>query len=677
MARRSQGGMSLPERIRPEAIRPTATPVNTYARPDSSGVDAATAKAQYLEQTLTAVERPLTRMFNENIEERTKEAKMQATLDAYGDYYKWYGEVAPSLEGTPPEKVSEVWQQKFAERFGQEPDRLKSFALKELLASSIRSEAIQSSNKRAAAVEAEKYDKWTVSLSGLLADAAKRGASTEERQALIQSHFDAAAASGYDKRELTKRMLRTQADMVAGDDRSKWDTSILEHIKSKKLDQTQNPDYNTLIDQINGRIASPTNIEKESYQIGFAREAEELVSKGVSKKSFEQWFDKKVAEGAVGFGVGDAHRNRYISQIDERDKKAAELGARNAVLNKVGENFLATGFVPTTSIPYAVNGSAKNISETDAQAAIRAKGAEVYGFASPQYMVHVASKVKVPEFEMILNAGARAITTLNSDKEQISFKDAQGNVINTTKSAQALSQSFELYRRLKEAGAEKVQISDEKTRELFDDYLNLRNMGYNDSQISQMYANARNSGAVVPNEKLDARVKDIQNTTMWDWTGWKSDAHNGVYVKDTIKSTVKRLAAYSGSSDYDSMFAEAQRRFEENHAQSPNGKSLLFVGDPQIPRLFGSKENFLSAVDVVTERIEENYRAKRKLEGVSVPKGTVQLAPMPGGQGRYIVTYDGINPLADFDTITVDGIAKSFNAIKAEQQNKELAKQRK
>ena len=677
MARRSQGGMSLPERIRPEAIRPVASPVNTYARPDSSGVDEATAKAQYLEQTLAAVERPLTKMYNENIEERTKEAKLQATLDAYGDYYKWYGETAPSLEGVPPEKVSEVWQQKFAERFGQEPDRLKSFALKELLASSIRSEAVQSSNKRAAAIEAERYDKWTVGLNGQLADAAKRGAPAEERQALIQSHFDAAASSGYDKRELTKRMLKTQADMLAGDDRTKWDTSILDHIKAKKLDQTQNPDYNTLIDQITNKIAAPTNVEKEQYQIGFAREAEELVSRGVSKKTFEQWFDKKFTEGAVGFGVGDAHRNRYISQIDERDKRAAELGARNAVLNKVGENFLATGFVPTTSISYAVNGSAKSLSETDVQSAIRSKGAEVYGLGTPQYMVHVASKVKVPEFEMILNAGARAITTLNADKEQVTYKDAQGNVINTTKSAQALTQSFELYRRLKEAGAEKVQVPDEKTRELFDDYLNLRNMGYQDSQISQMFANARNSGVTVPAQALDARVKGIQNTTMWDWTGWKSDANNGVYVKDTLKSTVKRLAAYSGSNDYDSMFAEATRRFEENHAQSPNGKSLLFVGDPKIPKMFGSKENFLAAVDVVTERIEENYRAQRKAQGLSVPKGVVQLAPMPGGQGRYIVTYDGMNPLADFDTITVDTIAKSYNAIKAEQQNKELAKQRK
>lgn len=668
MARRSNPRMSPPEAIRGEQLRPVATPVDTYVRPNTDGVDRAAARAQYLEQTLSTIGRPIERMFNEQVQEaqaeRKREDNLKASIDAHGEYYKWYGEVAPQLQGLAPDRITEVWQGKFAERFGNEQDGLKKFALQELLMRSIGTETNQAVNRAARAAEAERYDNWSVSLVGQMQEAKQNGVTGEALFGLFDDHFKAGRDAGMDAGELNKRLLLVQADLLSGDDRSQWDTSIRDYFKSKKLDQTQNPEYNALLDQISSKINTPTTAEREQFQISLGREAEALVASGVSSKTFEQWFDKQVAGGALNMGITDGFRARYLAQIETRNKRFAESSARIAVLSSTVQNFLTTGTFVENRQPYMkADGTMGFVSRAEQEDAILNTGRQMYANNPAGYYREVLTRVRDPNVSAILQNGVRAMTMLNDGDPQ--------------KNAQAIMKGFAIYDELLKAGGDpavNMQV-DTKTKELYEDYRSLRNMGYQDAQIAEMLRVERSTGATVPNDKLQATVKDIASTTSW-FTFGDNDAVNTAYITSNIRRTAERIASMGGGGDMDAILSEAKRRFESTHSKTKGGKTFLFTGDPEVTRLFGSPQKFAETTERVADYLEELYKKDAKDQGVNADAIQLQMVPHPTIPQAYQVITDAGNPFAPMRYMTLQQILQASQQAEAAKRNEALRKRR-
>lgn len=668
MARRSNPRMSPPEAIQGEQLRPVASPVDTFVRPSTDGVDRAAARAQYLEQTLSTMGRPIERMFNEQVQEaraeRKRDESLKASIDAHGEYYKWYGEVAPQLQGLSADKITEVWQGKFTERFGNEQDGLKKYALQELLMRSIGTETNQAVSRAARAAEAQRYDNWSVGLVGQVEEAKRNGISGESLFSLYDDHFKAGRDAGMDTTELNKRMLLIQADMLGGDDRSQWDTSINEYFKVKKLDKTQNPEYNTLLDQINGKISSPTGTEKEAFQISLGREAEALVAKGVSAKTFDQWFDSKVKDGALSMGVTDGFRARYIGQIETRNRRYAEQAARTNVLSSTVQNFLTTGTFVENRQPYMkADGTMGYVSKAEQEDAILATGRRMYADNPQSYYREVLTRVRDPNVASLLENGVRAMTVQNEGDPQ--------------KNTQAIMKGFAVYDELIKAGGDpavNMQISSD-VKEMYESYRSFRNMGYQDAQIAEMLRTERKTGITVPNDKIDSKVSEIASTSSI-FTFGDNDAQNTAYIKRELRTTVEKLASMGGGGDWDKLLDEAERRFVANHAKTKGGRAFLFTGDPQVTRSFGSPERFVEAAEKVAARIEEQYKADQEDKGIDASGVKLQMVPHPTIPQAYQVITDAGNPFAPMRYLTIDQIKKSYDALLAEEKNKELERRR-
>lgn len=657
-----------PDELRSEQLRPVASPVDTYARPAMDEVNQAAAKAQYVENVLGTIARPVERMFAEQVQEREatrkREEQLQASLDAHGDYYKWYAEVAPSLSGLAPEKVSETWQAKFTERFGQEEDRLKSFALQELLMRSIGAETNQAVNRAARAAEMQRYDNWSVALAGQIDEAKKNGVSGEGLFSLFDDHFKVGKETGLDAGELNKRFLLLQADMLSGDNRSQWDTSIRDYFKARKLDQTQNPEYNALLDQITSKINTPTTAEREQFQINLGREAEALVASGVSSKTFEQWFDKQVSGGALNMGITDGFRARYLAQIENRNKRLAESSARTAVLSSTVQNFLTTGTFVENRQPYTkADGTMGFVSRAEQEDAILSTGRQMYADNPAGYYREVLTRVRDPNVSAILQSGVRAMTVLNEGDPQ--------------KNAQAIMKGFAIYDELIKAGGDpavNMQV-DTKTKELYEDYRSLRNMGYQDAQIAELLRVERSTGATVPNEKLQSVVKEIAATTSWFTLG-DNDAVNTAYITTNIRRTAERLASMGGGGDMDAILAEAKRRFETTHTKTKGGKAFLFTGDPEVTRMFGSPQKFAETTERVADYLEELYIKDAKDQGVNAADVQLQMVPHPTIPQAYQVITEAGNPFAPMRYMTLQQILQASQQAEAAKRNEALRKRR-
>jgi hypothetical protein len=659
MARRSAGGMSLPDPIRQEALRPVASPVDTFVRPNTDAVDEATAKAQYLENTLSTVEKPLKAAYQETLDQRQKEAKLQATLDAYGEYYKWYGETAPSLEGLDPAKVQEVWSAKFAERFGNETDTLKSFALKELLSNSIASEVKQQANRRATEIQEGRLNNWTISLSGLLADATKRGADEKERDSIIQSHFEAGRAAGLSGKELNKRMLRIQEDALTGE-RSKWDLSIYNHLVSRNQDKTGDADTNIFFDRIRGKLTTATTEEKELYQLDLRKRWGDLLQQNpnMSEKTFRQYVDAEVKAGGLTMGLTDTLVEGYVNQIRERQLKAQSLAARKAAISNAFA--AAGGGLPQEDVTYVdAKGETKTVSQSELKRVYRDTGERVFGGKdNPAYMREVASRVQDPYFSAVLAEGIRAMDAIAVGAD---YKTEGARIV----------KAFEVMDKLYAAGGHKaveVQLAGiPGALQKYQLYSNLKNQGYADDQITKMLSKPREANINVDQKVLDAAVTKIMSTSSM-WTFGDRDAVNAGYIRKVLKDSAEAHANATGNLDWNTIVEMQAANFTRNHFKSKDGAAFVFV-TPEIQRDYGG-QGFVDKVEVVLkdEEFRKRYIDVRAEAGVDAKKTELHLVPHPIVPNKFVIGDHRLGPLSATYTITADDLMREYTKIKYRKQ---------
>jgi hypothetical protein len=666
MARRSAGGMSLPEPIRQEALRPVASPVDTFVRPNTDAVDEATAKAQYLENTLSTVEKPLKAAYQETMDQRQKEAKLQATLDAYGEYYKWYGETAPSLEGLDPAKVQDVWSAKFNERFGNETDTLKSYALKELLANSIASEVKQQANRRSAEIQEDRYSKWTIGLSGQLAEAAKRGADDKERDAIIQGHFEAGRTAGLSGKELNKRMLRLQEDALAGGDRTKWDLSIYNHLVTRNQDKTGDADTNIFFDRIRGKLSTATTEEKELYQLDLRKRWGDLLQQNpnISEKTFRQYVDAEVKAGGLKMGLTDTFVESYIGQIRERQLKAQSQAARNAAISNAFTT--AGGGLPQEDVTYVdAKGETKTVSQSELKRVYRDTGERVFGGKdSPAYMREVASRVQDPYFSAVLAEGIRAMDAIAVGAD---YKTEGARIV----------KAFEVMDKLYAAGgheAVKTQLAGTPgALEKYQLYSNLKNQGYADDQITKMLSKPRAANINVDQKVLDAAVTKIMSTSSM-WTFGDRDATNAGYIRKALKDAAEAHANATGNLDWNTIIEMQTANFMRNHFKSKDGAAFVFV-TPEIQRDYGG-QGFVDKVEVVLkdEEFRKRYTDVRAAAGVDAKKTELHLVPHPIVPNKFVIGDQSLGPLSATYTVTADDLMREYTRIKYRNQAAKKAK---
>lgn len=659
MARRSAGGMSLPDPIRQEALRPVASPVDTFVRPNTDAVDEATAKAQYLENTLSTVEKPLKATYQETMDQRQKEAKLQATLDAYGEYYKWYGETAPSLEGLDPAKVQEVWSAKFAERFGNETDTLKSYALKELLSNSIASEVKQQANRRATEIQEGRYNNWTIGLSGQLADATKRGADEKERDSIIQSHFEAGRAAGLSGKELNKRMLRIQEDALTGE-RSKWDLSIYNHLVSRNQDKTGDADTNIFFDRIRGKLTTATTEEKELYQLDLRKRWGDLLQQNpnMSEKTFRQYVDAEVKAGGLTMGLTDTLVEGYVNQIRERQLKAQSQAARNAAISNAFA--AAGGGLPQEDVTYVdAKGETKTVSQSELKRVYRATGERVFGGKdNPAYMREVASRVQDPYFSAVLAEGIRAMDAIAVGAD---YKTEGARIV----------KAFEVMDKLYAAGgheAVKTQLAGTPgALEKYQLYSNLKNQGYADDQITKMLSKPRAANINVDQKVLDAAVTKIMSTSSM-WTFGDRDAVNAAYIRKTLKDSAEAHANATGNLDWKTIVEMQAANFTRNHFKSKDGAAFVFV-TPEIQRDYGG-QGFVDKVEVVLkdEEFRKRFIDARAAAGVDAKKVELHLVPHPIVPNKFVIGDQGLGILSSTRTVTADELMREYTNIKYRKQ---------
>lgn len=655
MARRSAGGMSLPDPIRQEALRPVASPVDTFVRPNTDAVDEATAKAKYLEQTLSTVERPLKAAYEETMDQRQKEAKLQATLDAYGEYYKWYGETAPSLEGLDPGKVQEVWSAKFAERFGNETDSLKSYALKELLANSIASEVKQQSNRRSVEIQEDRYGKWTIGLSGQLAEAAKRGADEKERDAIIQGHFEAGRAAGLSGKELNKRMLRVQEDALAGGDRTKWDLSIYNHLVSRNQDKTGDADTNIFFDRIKGKLSTATTEEKELYQLDLRKRWGDLLQQNpnMSEKTFRQYVDSELKAGGLKMGLTDTFVESYVNQIREREKKAQSVAARNAAISNAFTS--AGGGLPDEDVTYVdANGETKTVSKTELKRVYRATGEKVFGGRdTPAYMREVAPRVQDPYFTTALAEGVRAMDSIAVGGD---YKTEGARIVN----------AFRIMDNLYANGGDaavRTQMPNAEALKKYQLYSSLKNQGYDDDTIVKMLSKPRAANINVDQKVLDAAVGKILATSELLTFGDR-DAINGAYVRQQLKDAAEAHANATGSLDWENIVELQAANFRKNHFKSKDGAALVFVS-PEIQRDYGG-QGFVDKVGVLLKDqvFRQQFIDARAVNNVDAKNVELHIMPHPIVPNKFVLGDQNLGILSATRTYTAQELMAEYEKVK-------------
>jgi hypothetical protein len=650
--------MSLPDPIRQEALRPVASPVDTFVRPNTDAVDEATAKAKYLEQTLSTVERPLKAAYEETMDQRQKEAKLQATLDAYGEYYKWYGETAPSLEGLDPGKVQEVWSAKFAERFGNETDNLKSYALKELLANSIASEVKQQANRRSAEISEDRYGKWTIGLSGQLAEAAKRGADDKERDSIIQGHFEAGRAAGLSGKELNKRMLRVQEDALAGGDRTKWDLSIYNHLVSRNQDKTGDADTNIFFDRIKGKLSTATTEEKELYQLDLRKRWGDLLQQNpnMSEKTFRQYVDSELKAGGLKMGLTDTFVESYVNQIREREKKAQSVAARNAAISNAFTS--AGGGLPDEDVTYVdANGETKTVSKTELKRVYRATGEKVFGGReNPSYMREVASRVQDPYFTTTLAEGIRAMDSIAVGGD---YKTEGARIV----------KAFRVMDELYAAGGDqavRTQMPNAEALKKYQLYSTLKNQGYDDDTITKMMSKPRAANVNVDQKVLDSAVRKILATSSM-FTFGDRDALNDGYVRQQLKDAAEMHANATGSNDWENIVEMQVENFNRNHFKSKDGAAFVFVS-PEIQRDYGG-QGFVDKVGVLLKDdvFRQQFIDARATNSVDAKKVQLHIMPHPIVPNKFVlgdVGEQGLSILSATRTYTAQELMAEYEKVK-------------
>lgn len=684
MARKGIGAY-VTDDTRLEQLRPVAEPVNTYFQPAQDGVLQAVAKAKVVENNLEAIGRPIEQMFKEQVAEqkemRSKEQKVEALMAAHGEFYPWFNENQEKFSGLSPDQLHGAMTQAFTERFGQEPDRLKSYALKELLTDSITRKFREQSAKVAAAAEEKRYGDFAITAGETVKRLKAENATPEQIAAELDGLFTLNKGR-LDPQEMNRRLLAVQETFLEEEkDRTKWNTAIHDYLKGKKLDQTNNPAYNTSFDRIRTRMNTATAEEKETYQIQFDREAEAGIAAGWSKKTLEQWFDGKLSNGALQFGITNATRSRLVDAVEKRDKKWAAASSKATALDAAVQTAIVTGVMPVGKHTYTTElGETKTLSEAEIERGVSERGAKLYLSGDKPdidgFYNNIVAKVRVSGVSERLEAGIASLSQVATDKNEIEITGADGKKVKSTRAMQLVQNGFEEYLRVRKAGGDHaiaVNLPNETMRRKYEDMYRLHLLGYSTQHIATSLASGGNGSVAIDNKLLEGKVKTIANVNDMNPMNWgKNDALDLGYIRKEIKEGTEALMRFSGISQ-----SQAQevvtKRFLETHAISKKGYAYVPINHPSVGR-FGSTENYLGALDSFTEAWKAEVVARSKEQGRDASKMRVMLTAHPYRHGYFLLkSTDGDLVSEVFggtaQAVNADEIYRWWNAKDAEKAN--------
>lgn len=660
-----------------EQLRPVANPVNTYSTPDQSGVVESAFKAKILENNLEALAAPIERQFKQQVEEqrdmRSKEQKVEALMAAHGEFYPWWNENAEKFAALPDEQYGMAVQKAFAEKFGQEGDRMKTFALTSLLEDTLQTRFQKRAKEAADAAEEKRYGDFAITVAETTKKLKERGATPEEIDSELNSLFTMNKGR-LNPKQMVKRMLSVQETSLEEASaknvpREQWDTTILDHLDRRKLLSTEDPEYNASRDRIRSRLNTLSPQEVETKQIDFDRRMEAQIKAGVSAATIDKLFQKEWDSGGSKY-LNNSSRRYLIAQVEARDKKWAAAKSKQDAYSVAVDTVLRTGVVPVDKVPYSTeNGEVRYLSQNEIERQVSAYGIKRYLSGDKPdvegFYANVATKVRVPQIAEKMEAGIAAMAQVVTDPNKIEVKTDDGKKVTTTRSMQLFKQGFAEYQRIRDAGGEyaaAVQLPNEAMRNKYEAAYTLSKLGYSVEHIATNLASRGDTKVTVDHKRVESSVKTVLNRNNINPLTWfENDAVNAGYVRKYISEGTEQLMRISGL-DQQTAQAEVVRRFTDTHKVSPKGFAYVHTGNPAVRGLFQSDENYLNALDDFAAAWKEDIVKRGKDQGVDLSKTKMMLTTHPYRHGYFLMqTTDGtkVSEVFGGDSYAVDARAIS------------------
>lgn len=679
MARRSNGGMSLPDEIRPEAIRPTASPVDTYARPDGSAVDEQVAKAKYLEGALTEVERPLTKLYNQTMEQRDKEAKLRAVVDAQGTFIKWAAANEQNWSTLSSGQFHEAAKKKFDEDFANVSDPLMAYALQGEFAQYTGREGDRRLKAEQQLRDDTTLDNFIVGRVAELRKLHEAGASQEQADAVLEETRRLAKDMLIPVDKVFTRLLDAQVAALDNiKDRTKANKYIFNWFTKKNpsggsLADTNRYEYNVRLDKIRNVLDKPTKEEFEIAQNEVFKGAAAHIENGSSMKTFDAWVDTQVKTGMMTAEQAYSFRNHFKTETDKRFNAAA----RQAVVNQATAGFVMGSTVLTDRTYKKADGTVGTVSKAELESTILADAKRI--IPPEQHGTLIYSKIADPAMNARLVTGYNSMSTIYTDPQIVERKLGDGSKVQMTRSMSNFLDAVEIYQKLKLDGGDaavNLQLNNAQAKEAFEDYLTIKSIYGNETQAIEMVKQKGNYS--VDQKVLNAAVNDTMNTSNWFiglFTGDK-DAENSLYAKEKIKLSASRIMQITGL-PADKVVPGVVEKFKETHFQVKGGTAYM-PWTPEMQVSFGTKENFSAAANSFVEDYKKQWVEDGKAMGEDRAKFKVTFSPDPYRPNHFIIrTEDGafinsnLNPQR---TVTTETIKRWYLTKQTNEANKARGK---
>lgn len=686
MARNSKGRVRPPEEIAAPSLRPVASPVETYVRPESTEVDVARAKAQYIENAMESVGRPLAGAWKQEMAEmkdnRDKAEKMKAAVEAQGTFVKWVDANAARWSGLDAGAFNERVNTEFEETFKDIGDPLMRYALNQELLQYTNNESQKRLKKSADERDEMLLDNFIAGRAAELRQLHERKGSQEDANKILEASRGMAKEMGLPVDKVFTRLLDAQVGFLDNiKDRSTANRYIYNWFTAKNpsggsLADTNRYEYNFRLDKIRNVLDNPTKAEFETAQNQVFIEAKQHIEGNVSDKTFEGWLGMRIGEGMMTAEQASSFRNQRKAFRMEATNKA---NMNNAIQGAMRQ-FLTTNVMPTGVVYQKADGEIVEISKDKLTNFMLPALRQIV--PKDQHGVIIDSKIKDPALGARLVAGYNSMQTMYTDKRvierEITGADGKPTKVGITASMAAFLDGVNTYQQLKAAGGDAavdLQVSDSKVKQAYEDYLQIKAVFGNEKQAVELVAAGNN--VKVDQKALNAAVSDMMGTsnffTRMPWFGGEKDAENAGYVKETLKINASRIMAVSGLSA-EQVLPGVREQFERSHFKPPKGNAYI-PWTPEMTAAFPSKEIFSEALMQFGEaKRQEWVKWNKETRNEDVSKRTVQIMPVPGMPNRFVIrTETGARVSTNLDNavyVTTDDIKRWWSANQATEANK-------